>query len=170
MLVFKKGEMEDPRSYRPVSLTSVPGKIVEHALLKYISKHVKDKKVIRNSQHRLTKGKSCLTNLMAFCRKIIGDVDREGAIILINIDFSETFDTVPHRTLLCKLSRCEQDKWATRNLAGLAGMEDSDQRLDVWLEGGDEKSSLVLCTTTLESMLFIVLISHLDGDTQKHSQ
>lgn len=81
---------------------------------------MKDKKVIRNSQHRSTKGKSCLIKLMAFCRKIIGDVDKERAVILINIDFNEAFDTVSLSSLVCKLRRCEQDKWAATHLAGLA--------------------------------------------------
>lgn len=87
-------------------------------------------------------------------------------MILIIIDFNEAFDAVSHSILICKLRRCEQDKRAVRNLAGLAGMEDSDQWLDVWLAEGDEQSSLVLCTSTLESTLFIALISDLDGDTQ----
>lgn len=64
---------------------------MEHVLLKSISKHMKDKKVIRNSQDRFTKGKSCLTNLIVFCRKIIDDVDKERGMFLIDIDFSEGF-------------------------------------------------------------------------------
>ncbi|PKU36829.1 rna-directed dna polymerase from mobile element jockey- hypothetical protein [Limosa lapponica baueri] len=63
--VFKKGK-EDPGNYRLVSLTSVPGKVMEQHILDVISKHVEEEKVTENGQHGFTKGKSCLTNLMAF--------------------------------------------------------------------------------------------------------
>ncbi|GAB0188304.1 mitochondrial enolase superfamily member 1 [Grus japonensis] len=64
--VFKKGKKEDPGNYRPISLTSIPGKVVEQLILDVISKHVEEKKVIGSGQHGFTKGKSCLTNLIAF--------------------------------------------------------------------------------------------------------
>ncbi|KFO14364.1 RNA-directed DNA polymerase from mobile element jockey, partial [Balearica regulorum gibbericeps] len=44
--VFKKGKKEDPGNYRPVSLTSVPGKIMEKIMLGVIKKHLKDTTVI----------------------------------------------------------------------------------------------------------------------------
>lgn len=108
--------MEDPGIYRLVIHHSVPGKIVAHTLLKSISKLVRDKKVIRNSQHRFIKVNSCLTNPMtvAFFRKIIGNVEKERAVILMSIDFTEVSDTVSHSILTCKLRRCEQGKWAAR--------------------------------------------------------
>ncbi|KAJ7410928.1 hypothetical protein BTVI_51719 [Pitangus sulphuratus] len=37
--VFKKGKKEDPRNYRPVSLTSVPEKSMEKIILGSIEKH-----------------------------------------------------------------------------------------------------------------------------------
>ncbi|KFO03653.1 RNA-directed DNA polymerase from mobile element jockey, partial [Balearica regulorum gibbericeps] len=40
--VFKKGKKVDPGNYRPVSLTSVPGKIMEEIMLGLIEKHLKD--------------------------------------------------------------------------------------------------------------------------------
>lgn len=61
-LIFKK---KDSRNYRPVIFTSVPGKVVEKILLRSMFKQIKDKKVFGSSQHRFTRGKSCLSNLIA---------------------------------------------------------------------------------------------------------
>ncbi|RMC16602.1 hypothetical protein DUI87_06539 [Hirundo rustica rustica] len=64
--IHKKGAKEDPDNYRPVSLTSVPGKIMEQFLLSAITQNLQDGQGIRPSQHGFRRGRSCFTNLISF--------------------------------------------------------------------------------------------------------
>ncbi|GAB0209389.1 mitochondrial enolase superfamily member 1 [Grus japonensis] len=113
-LVFKKDKKEDPGNYRPVGLTPIPGKVMEQLILGVISKHVEEKKVIGIGQHGATKGKSCLTNLIAFYDGMTGWVDERRAVHVVYLIFSKAFDTVSHNILIGKLRKCGLDEWTVR--------------------------------------------------------
>ena len=72
--IYKKGWKEDLGKYRPVSLTSVPGRVMEQIILSAITWQVQDNQVIRPSQHRFMKGRSCLTNLISFYDQVTRSV------------------------------------------------------------------------------------------------
>uniref|UniRef100_A0A8C3CEB3 Reverse transcriptase domain-containing protein n=1 Tax=Cairina moschata TaxID=8855 RepID=A0A8C3CEB3_CAIMO len=113
-LVFKKGKNEDPGNYRPVSLTSVLGKVLQQFVLDAISKQLEEKKDMRSSQHGFTKGKSCLTNLVAFYDGITNWVGERRAVDVIYLGFSKAFDTVSHDILRAKLRKCWIEEWTVR--------------------------------------------------------
>lgn len=64
--VFRKGKKEASGNYRLGSPTSVSGKIIEKVFLGVTEKCVRDNAVIGHNQHRFTRGKCYLTNLISF--------------------------------------------------------------------------------------------------------
>ncbi|CAM5086896.1 unnamed protein product [Natator depressus] len=104
MPIFKKGSRGDPGSYRPVSLISVPGKLVETIVKNKIVRHIEEHKLLRKSQHGFCKGRSCLTNLLEFFEGDTKHVDKGDSLDTVYLDFQKAFDNVPHQRLLRKLS------------------------------------------------------------------
>jgi len=99
MPIYKKGKKGDPGNYRPVILTSMPGKIMERFVLSVLTGHMKDNQGIRPSQHEFMVGRSCLTNLIFFYDQVARLVDEGKAVDVIYLDISKAFDTVPHSIL-----------------------------------------------------------------------
>ncbi|KAK4811277.1 hypothetical protein QYF61_023329 [Mycteria americana] len=123
-LFSQKGRKEDPGNYRPVSLTSVPGKLMEQLILSAITRHVENNQGIKPSQHGFRKGRSCLTNLISFYDKVTRLVDEGKAVDVVYLDFNKAFDTVSHGILLEKLAAHGLDgctlRWVKNWLDGRA--------------------------------------------------
>ena len=61
--LFKKSDRSLACNYRPVSLTCVPCKLLEHIVCSNIMAHLDEYKLLSDRQHAFRKGHSCETQL-----------------------------------------------------------------------------------------------------------
>ena len=99
------GPADTVNNYRPISLTSIPCKILEHIVLRNLLAKVDQH--IYNKQHRFRKGLPCKTLLCATLNDILSSVDKQKSVYAAVLDFSKAFDRVPHALLMKKLSIIE---------------------------------------------------------------
>ena len=73
--VFKQGEKYDAANYRPVSLTCICCKTLEHILVSNINKHLALYSILADCQHGFRSQRYCETQLVQFVHDIISNLD-----------------------------------------------------------------------------------------------
>ena len=101
--MFKKGDKSDPGNYRPVSLTRITCKILEHIIYSRIINHLDIHNVLCSHQHGFRKNRSCETQLIGLIDDFSKGLDNNHQMDAILLDFSKAFDKVHHTSLLKKL-------------------------------------------------------------------
>ena len=96
----KKREKSKAENYRAISLTSVPGKLMERLVRNAIVDHMTENNHFSASQHGFTSGKSCITQLLEFMEDITESIDNGKDVDIVYLDFSKAFDKVAHRRLI----------------------------------------------------------------------
>ena len=103
--VFRKGDPAE--NYRPVSITCVCCKILEHMISSsHIRQHLEQHKILSKFKHGFRKFFSCETQLPVTLQDLLSHRDKNIQIDMAVLDFSKAFYTVPHRRLFGKLSHC----------------------------------------------------------------
>ena len=102
--LYKKGNRSEPENYRPVSLTSIPCKLLEHVIYSNVMSHLEKYEYLNDKQHGFRSSRSCESQLALTVNDLAKILDDKGQVDIIIMDFSKAFDTVPHERLLAKIS------------------------------------------------------------------
>ena len=98
--IFKSDDKTKPENYRPMSLTSVPGKLLERIIRDQLVEHMMVNNLFAKSQHGFISGKSCVTQLLEFLEEVSEALDEGDDVDVIYLEFRKAFDKVPHLRLL----------------------------------------------------------------------
>ena len=78
--LFKKSDRSLACNYRPVSLTCVPCKLLEHIVCSNIMAHLDEHKLLSDRQHAFRKGHSCETQLTTVINDWAKILDNRGQV------------------------------------------------------------------------------------------
>jgi len=98
----KKGSRISRGKYRPVSLTSVIGKIMESIFRDKLVNHMMNVDLFCDAQHGFVPGCSRMTQLPITLDRWTELLDGGDPVDVIYFDFRKAFDTVLHRRLIKK--------------------------------------------------------------------
>ena len=101
--IFKKGDRLQPINYRPISLTSITCKMLEHIITSNIMQHLDSHNILHDAQHGFRKHRSTETQLIQLIDNLAHNIDNRIQTDAILLDFQKAFDKVPHHRLLYKL-------------------------------------------------------------------
>ena len=111
--VFKKGDRSVAANYRPISLTSVCSKVLEHIIHSQIMKHLDTHQILTDQQHGFRKKRSCESQLILTVQDLASAIEMNRLM-----PFSSTSVKLLTRSVInasqsnCTIMEFEDTSWS----------------------------------------------------------
>ena len=167
--LYKKGEKNSVKNYRPISLLPCISKLLEKNVYNRIYTYLKRKNFIYKFQSGFQENDSTINQLTYDLDKIYQYIDRGSDLIGVFLDFSKAFDKVWHKGLLFKLKKAGTSgnlhKWLESYISNrkqrviIDGMTSDYQYLSAGVPQG----------SVLGPLLFIIYINDIADNLQSQT-
>ena len=165
--IFKKGDRSLLKNYRPVSLLSVPGMVLEKIVQDQITRFFEDNKLFGDFQFGFRQHKSTITELITLFESLLEAMQENKEIALLMYDLSAAFDTVQVSIILEKLKIygfCKRTmKWIESYLTGRR----QAVQISSNTSGFEEMTIGTPQGSRLSPLLFTIIMADLDLWTDK---
>jgi hypothetical protein len=102
--IFKKGDTSLPSNYRPISLISCVGKLIERIIYKHVYNHLVNNNLIYKYQSGFLPKHSTVHQLLELYNSILNSLEKKEFSCFVFCDFSKAFDKVWHKGLIHKMN------------------------------------------------------------------
>ena len=157
--IYKVGDKTNPSNYRPVSLTCISCKLLQHIICSNLNQHHKRNNILYLLQHGFREKRSCETQLKEFVHDIAFNMQEGIQNDVVVMDFAKAFDKVALQTVII---------WGRGKYFGmdrLFSLWQISESQKVVLEGKSPSSVPVLSDVPQDSvfdpLLFLIYINDL---------
>ena len=129
--IYKKGDKQVLKNYRPVSLLPICAKVFERLIFNEMFSFLLENNLVSPNQSGFKPGDSCINQLLSITHEIFQSFDEGFEVRSVFLDISKAFDKVWHKGLIFKLSQ----NGISGNLLGILSDFLSDRKQKVVRNG-----------------------------------
>ena len=109
--IFKSGDVNEPKDYRPILLLPIISKVIEKVIAQQLISYLEGNHLLSNTQHGFRASLSTDSSLLKLSHKLYENSDARHLSLITLCDLSKAFDSISHQQLLEKFKMLKIDSF-----------------------------------------------------------